>query len=242
MTQLERSWKNVEPSGPSDPGTDPIEHLLWAALLQDATPVKAREAQKRLLDEVSDFNELRVLLVEELAALLGPRYPNVHERSARLKMMLNDVYNREHCVSLESQTKAQKRDIKKYLESIDGVSPFVMARVFALAFGGHAIPVDDRLLEKLIAAGVFDEGTAVTAAAGSLERAIKASDSTQAIAMLEAWAADDAPVKPIAGKAASKKTTKKAASKKKTTKKAATKKTTRKKTTKKTTKKTSRKS
>ena len=138
LKQLERTYKDAETSGPSDPAADPVEHLLWSALLWETTPVKAREAQKRLLDEVSDFNELRILLSEELAALLGPRYPLVNERASRLKMMINDVYNREHSVTLTAQLKAQKRDVKKYLESLDGAPPFVVSRVLALAFGAHA--------------------------------------------------------------------------------------------------------
>jgi endonuclease III len=229
LKKLEKRYKDAEPSGPRpDPApedVDPIEHLLWSTLLWDATPAKAREAHKRLTDAASDLNELRVLYHEELVALLGPRYPLVDERAARLKMVLNDVYNRHHAVTLEPLAKAPKREARKTLDELDGATPFIAARTMALGLGGHAIPVDEKLRVKLVEEGVLDEGADCAAAAGSLERVIKASDGLRAVALFEAWTADDA------SRPASRKTRKKASKKvgrKKTTRQSSTtKKTTR---------------
>ena len=201
LKQLEKSYKNAELSGPPTEDTDPVEHLIWSALLWEATPVKAREAYKRLTDAAADLNELRVMLTEEFEDLLGPRYPMVAERAFRLRSLLADVYNREHDVTLRSLEKAQKREARKYLDSLEGVSPFVAARVFAVALGGHAVPVDEKLRDKLALAGVVEPDADPAAVAGSIERHIKASDSARAIALFEAWAADDA-AKPVAKKPA----------------------------------------
>jgi len=213
LKTLEKRYKDAASSGPRPddaPGdVDPIEHLLWSALLWDASPAKAREAHKRLTDAASDLNELRVLFHEELVGLLGPRYPRVDERAARLKMLLNDVFNRHHAVTLAPLAKAPKREARKALDELDGATPFIAARTMALGLGGHAIPVDDRLREKLVEEGLLEADADCAAAAGSLERVIKASDGARAIALFEAWCADEA----AGGRAASRKPRKKTARK-----------------------------
>lgn len=227
LKQLKSAYKDAEISSPSDdPYADPVEHVLWALLLWECTPVKAREAYKRFIEATTDFNELRVMLKADFEELLGPRYPLVSERAARIKMALNDIYNREHDVTLAHLHKAQKREARKYLDSIEGLPHFAAARVVAVSLGGHAIPVDEKLRERLIETGVADDKSDATSLSGSLERAIKAADGSEAIALFEAWTSDPSPS--VKGKkkapakksaAPAKKTTKKAASRKKTSKK-----------------------
>ncbi len=234
LKHLKSQYKDAEASGPSDdPYTDPVEHLLWSLLIWESTAVKAREAYKRLVDAASDLNELRVMLKSEFEDLLGPRYPMVSERAARIKMALNDVYNREHDVTMAHLHKEQKREARKYLDTIEGLPPFCAARVMAVSLGGHAIPVDERLRERLVEAGVADEKSDAVSLMGSLERAVKAADGLEAIALFEEWMGDPKPK--------AMKSTKKAPAKKKKTasKKASSKKSpSRKKTTKKPTRKT----
>jgi len=144
LKQLKSAYKDAEISSPSDdPYADPVEHVLWALLLWECTPVKAREAYKRFIEATTDFNELRVMLKADFEELLGPRYPLVSERAARIKMALNDIYNREHDVTLAHLHKAQKREARKYLDSIEGLPHFAAARVVAVSLGGHAIPHRD---------------------------------------------------------------------------------------------------
>jgi len=223
LKQLKRAYRDAEASAPED-ATDPVHHLLWSALLWDASQTKARAAYKKLTDAAADLNEFRVLLPAEIAELLGPRYPNVDERAARIRMLLTDVYNREHDVTLASLEKTQKREARKYLETLEGATPYISARTFAVGLDGHAIPVDSRLLEKLVAAGVAEEDADPAAVSGSLERAVKAADTIETIALLETWASDpDDPVAQAARPAAKKTPRKKAGRQttKKTTKKTA---------------------
>ncbi len=234
LKQLKSAYKDAEISSPSDdPYADPIEHVLWSLLLWECTPVKAREAYKRFIDATTDFNELRVMLKPDFEELLGPRYPLVSERAARIKMALHDVYNREHDVTLAHLHKAQKREARKYLDSIEGLPHFAAARVVAVSLGGHAVPVDEKLRERLIEMGVADDKSDVASLSGSLERAIKAADGPEAIALFEAWTADPSP-KVTGGKKKAPAKKSPAPAKKTTTKKAATRKKTSKKTTRKT--------
>jgi endonuclease III len=170
----------------------PMEHFLYAYLLWEASVSKAEAAIKRVMHHVVDFNELRVCRPPELVSLLGKTYPRAEERALRIRATLQDLYVREYEVSLAAALAMNKRDAKKYIETLEGLPPFVSARVLLTVFGAHAIPVDDRTLQKLIAAEVAEPGSDVTKAMGILERHIKAEEAAEAHALLQAWSEDSA--------------------------------------------------
>lgn len=168
----------------------PMEEFLYAYLLWESSATKADAAIKRMMHHVVDFNELRVCRPPELVTLLGKTYPRSEERALRLRASLQDLYMREYEVSLSAALAMNKRDAKKYIETLEGIPPFVAARVLLMAFGAHAVPVDDRTLQKLIAAEVTEPGSDVVKAMGILERHIKAEESHEAHALLQAWSED----------------------------------------------------
>ena len=155
---------------------DGIEQLVYAFLLWEGTRQRANAAYKRLVDAFVDFNDLRVAKPRDVAALLGKTYPHAEERAVRLLTVLNEIYLREYEVSLTKVLEGSKREAKKYLDSLEGMAPFVAARLMLYGAGGHAIPVDERLLSVLIAGGVFEDGTSLDDASGSLERSVRAAD------------------------------------------------------------------
>lgn len=164
------------------PPPDPrglLDQFVWSFLLWDAQADDAERALKRIATAVVDFNELRVCLPDEIVSMLGVRYPRAPERAVRLKTSLHDVYLREHAVDFDHLKDKNKRVARQYLDSLDGCPPFVAARMMAVGLGGHAAPLDDRLLARLAGAGVFDEGTALDRAEGLLERHIKAEDALE---------------------------------------------------------------
>ena len=117
-----------------------------------------------------------------------------------------DVYNREHEVSIASCVSMNKRDGRQYLETIEGAPPFVAARMTLVVLGAHAVPIDDRMMEGMIEAELFEEGTRIDEVASLLERGVRASDGLATYHALQAWA--DAGV-PSFTKKSGKKTTKK---------------------------------
>jgi len=171
---------------------DPLLELVRSFLLWEAPRSKAELAMKRVQQAVVDINELRVCFPEEIIAILGERYPRVEERAQRLRAVLNDIYIREHAVSLDKLKSAGKREARQYLDSLDGMPQFVAARVFLLALGGHAVPLDDRMIARLAAEGVLEPGAAVEKAASALERHVKAGEAAELHMLLQAWA-DDGP-------------------------------------------------
>ncbi len=170
-----------------DHGDAVVHELVYSLLIWEATPSQALNALKRLFDGVVDYNELRICMADEIAALLGPRYPLVDERAERLKAALHHVYNLEHEVTLARLNDVSKRDAKAYLEGLEGVPPFVVARVILVALGGHAAPIDQRLRDQLVAAKTVDDSLDAATIASQLERNVRANESLEFFAKLEAW-------------------------------------------------------
>jgi len=208
-----------KPERPPTPD-DPIDELLWSYLLWESTATKATNALKRITSTVVDINELRVSLPAEIATMLGERYPLVEERSIRLRASLDDIFRREQCVSLMSLKQLSKREAKQRLESIHAIPPFVVSRVLLMGLGGHATPIDQITLDRLIDEGLLDAGVTVDEASSLLPRHIKAADAVESHLLIRKWV--ESPLakgrsspaskkKPPAKKPAAKKTTRKKA-------------------------------
>ena len=195
---------------------NPINELIYSFLLWNTTTTKANVAFRKITSEFSDLNEFRVTQAEDIADLLGVQYPHLEERVARLLAGLKDVYNREHEVNLKSLTTLNKREAKAYLDSLEGIPQYVVNRTFLLGLGGHAFPLDDRLLKFLTAENAIAEDETIDTGASWLERQIRSGDAAPAFIAIEKWAANKrASTSRSTTKKKSKKVTKKSSSKSK---------------------------
>ena len=205
---------------------EPIVELVYAFLLWDSTLAKSKTAMRRVEDAFVDMNELRVSRPAEVMAALGKTYPRLEERVLRMRETLRDLYKREHAVSLDKVATMSKRDARNYLETLEGITPFCAARVALVALGAHAIPIEERLMGKLVAGGIFTEDTPIDKAAGLLDRYIPAGEGIESHLLLQALS-EDTGFDPsmLLGKRRStsrKRTTKSTTSKSSTTKKTST--------------------
>ncbi|MEM9418843.1 MAG: hypothetical protein AAGA25_07325 [Planctomycetota bacterium] len=222
--------------GEDPPPRDPVAQLIVSFMQWDSTRSKAEDAFVALMEEMIDVNDLRVSHPHELVEIIGEDYPNAVNRVIRLRESLHEVYAREHDIQMHSIAGKGKKEQRAYLDSLPGIAPYIAAQVTLLSFGGHAMPIDDKLLALLVNEGCLDEGTSVADAESYLVRQIKAGDALEAHLALQAWAdkrkapAAKAPAKTTKAskttKTTKKKTTKttKAAPKKKVAKKKTTKK------------------
>ncbi len=169
------------------PRHDPVTQLVLAFLEWDASPKQAEAAHQRLMSIVVDNNDLRVSHPDEVVAVIGERYPKAAERAHRLREVLQDIFIREHAVSLEGLGKRSKKEIHHYLSSLKGVTPYVAAQVMLLCFDVHAVPVDEPLARLLKKEGVVDPEASVEAIRGFLERHVKAAEAVEVHAVLRAW-------------------------------------------------------
>ncbi|MGB1125444.1 MAG: hypothetical protein ACPG4Q_09575 [Phycisphaeraceae bacterium] len=236
-------------SGEEADELEPIAELVFSFLMWNATARQADTAFGKIMAQVVDLNELRVSLTNEIIEMVGVRYPDAQSRIIRMLQSMMEIFDREHDYKMGSLAAKNKREQREYLDTLPGMTPFVAARVALLAFGAHAMPVDDRLLTLLVKAGVFEPGTSAVDAESWLTRQIKAGDAMDAYLALQEWADSQrvtipsppkkevfksepaeeppaktvkkAPAKKVATKKVAKKTTKKKVAKKKTTKKVA---------------------
>jgi endonuclease III len=190
LNSLVRALKGKYAPEDDLPDRSPLEEFVYSYLLWEAPASKADAAYRRLTHHIVDLNELRVCRPPEIISVLGKSYPLVEERAMRLKASLQEVYLREFAVNLDKCAALSKRDARRYLDTLDGMPPFVAARVVLLRLGGHAIPVDDKLLCRLVARGVVEPDYDCSKAEGVLERHVKADDAIVIHRTLQAWSDD----------------------------------------------------
>ena len=87
----------------------PVEAIVHAHLLWNATARQANTAYRRLMKSVVDLNDLRIQLPSEVKGQVGVNYPQVDERCSRLHATLRSIYLREHDMALQSLSELGKR-------------------------------------------------------------------------------------------------------------------------------------
>ncbi len=166
---------------------DPVATLVMSFLMWESTTDRAMTAYQRILDGVVDFNELRVCMPHETVEIIGQRYPLALNRAQRLRAAMRNIYLREHAMSLEKQAAGGKRDLRKYIESLEGMVPYVANRTLLLCFETHVLPVDEQLRTALIEAEVADASVEVPELATWLAVHVKAPEIAGVHAALPAW-------------------------------------------------------
>ena len=166
---------------------DPVTQLVFGFLQWNAPRRGAEAAMDRIMHETVDYNDLRVSHNNEIAKLLGANYPLALERAARMREALQEVFNREYVMSLDVLKDRSKREVRAYMGSLPGITPYVAAHVTLVAFEGHAVPVDDRLAIALRHEQVIDAEATIHQITSFLERQIRATGAIAAHAALQAW-------------------------------------------------------
>ncbi len=174
-------------SGEDPAPRDPVAQLVVGFLQWRSTRRAAEDAFVALMGELIDINDMRASHAHELVGIIGEDYPDATERIIRLKQSLHGVYLREHDVQMHSIAGKGKKEQRAYLDSLYGMTPFAAAQVTLLSFGGHALPVDEKLIMLLEREEALPENLDASAAEAFLLRQIKAGDALQAHLALQAW-------------------------------------------------------
>lgn len=169
------------------PAGDPCLQLILAVLTVNASIEAAERGLDKLLKGFVDTNELRMSLVDEMQEALGPNYPQGRERLTRLTEALGDLFAREHQMDMVSQKGKGKREQREYLDTLRGLTRPMAAQVFALAFEGHCVPVDERTLAALKEAGALEANCDLEHAENIVTRCVKAGEAVEAFLALNAW-------------------------------------------------------
>jgi hypothetical protein len=169
---------------PEKPVHDPIKALVLGALLYNASDKQALDALAAFEKEFVDFNELRVATELEVQDLLGEKYPQPVERVEFLIGALNHIFNKEHTLSLNRMKGLKVAEIRVFLEEFPDAVPFVTAYVMLYGYDSAAFPIDDDLLDYLLAEELLEEGTTVPQAQAFLEGHLKADEMHKAYVAL----------------------------------------------------------
>ncbi|HEY1629367.1 MAG TPA: hypothetical protein VGF52_05880 [Tepidisphaeraceae bacterium] len=138
---------------------DPLNALVRGAMSYDVADAKAQEAIRLITKEFVDLNELRVATDLEIQELLGVRYPDIEHRVQMITQALNNIFEREHTMSLERLKTISRRDARQFLRELPDIHPFVEAYVMLYGFEGNAFPIDEEILEFLLDEEVIEPET-----------------------------------------------------------------------------------
>ncbi|MGC9260623.1 MAG: hypothetical protein ACP5I8_11190 [Phycisphaerae bacterium] len=171
---IKRLIKAAPAANPETP--DPLARLVRAFLEFDCDSSRLLAAEARIMSLVVDFNELRVTPAIELAAALGVRYPFAESRCAMLHRTLQSIFDREHQMSLDGLRGMKKAEIRKYLQTLAGMNPYVEAVVALECFHVAAAPVDTKLQLWLVSKECFPAENSLPDIQSTLEKNIHATD------------------------------------------------------------------
>ena len=155
---------------------EPLKALVRGAMSFDMADGRADEAMRAIDREFVDLNEFRVATDLEIQELLGVRYPDIERRVAMITQSLNNIFEREHTLSLDRLKTVSKRDARQFLRELPDVHPFVEAYVMLFGFDGHAFPADEQTMAMLRDAGVLEAETTADEAQRFVEHHLKADE------------------------------------------------------------------
>jgi len=177
--ELKKAWSRhrsavgelIIPEVPND-----LTCLATGILGSSLSEHQAERAVTALLANMADFNEVRVSTPLEVQEAIGEAAPVPLERCQKLIAALQSIYDAENKLSLEKLHSLGRREARQRLEKISGVDDFAAAWVMLWYLGGHAVPVNDRLLDALRRAKLIHAEATRAEVQAFLERHISAND------------------------------------------------------------------
>jgi endonuclease III len=182
---LKRLYKPAPPRGEQPL----LEALLFAACLENTKLETAQQAFTKLRGAFFDWNEIRVTTVKELAEVLSS-LSEPSAAAARLKGILQSVFESDYSFDLENLKKQNIGAAAKRLQKLSGATPFVVAYATQAALGGHSIPVDKGTLGALFVLGVISQNEADQKVVPGMERAIPKSRGHEFAALVHELGAE----------------------------------------------------
>ena len=161
---------------PAPQPQEPLRALVRAAMSYNMPEERVDEVMRAIDEEFVDLNELRVATELEVQELLGAKYPGIEQRVTIITQALNAIFEREHTLSLGRLGSVSKREARQFLRDLPGMHPFVEGYVMLLSFDGHAVPLDETMLEYLSGQEAVEENATLADAQKFVENHLKAED------------------------------------------------------------------
>ena len=170
---------------------EPLEALIYGIISENMSESAAQSAIKSIASNFVNFNDLRVSLEEEIVEMLGQDTPEIRNTVFVLKKVLGNLFRKYNKVSLAELKKIGKRQAKKILEQMEGVSNFAVNYCMLTSLGGHAIPLTARMTEYLRSNGLIHPEADEQEIEGFLTRQISAANGYEFYALLRGHSESD---------------------------------------------------
>jgi endonuclease III len=163
---------------------DPVEALIFGILSEAMPDNRAKHVYTAMQKGFVDWNDLRVSRLEEISETLGEDVQMGERLTSNITSSLNHVFRGHDTVSLEMLREMGKRQARKFLGDMPGVSRFVADYVMLTSLGAHSIPLTAKMQDYLKNAGLVEASATEDEIEGFLERQISASNAFQFYATL----------------------------------------------------------
>ncbi|NOZ41196.1 MAG: hypothetical protein GXP24_13370 [Planctomycetes bacterium] len=148
-----------------------LEHLIFACCAENSLHEVANEVFETLASDYYDWNEVRVTSIRELTEVMK-KLNDAKAAATRLKRVLQSVFETHYSFDLELMKKQNIGQTVKQLEKYNGTSSYIVAFVTQNALAGHAIPINQGLLESMRVVGVISDKEAAKGSVPGLERIV----------------------------------------------------------------------
>jgi len=167
-----------------------LEHLVYAACLENATFEQADDAFSVLEHHYIDWNEIRVSTANELAYTF-PHHPGAVIAGERIRKSLQAVFEVTYMFDLEDLRKKNLSQAVDFLGSLGVCSRFMIDYTTHNALGGHVIPLDESALRVFRILGLAQTNKDNTReVVGGLERAITKQEGQEFANLLHHFAVE----------------------------------------------------
>lgn len=177
VTKLFNSLKRKSTKQPIPQYGDPVEAVVYALVTESIPEAMGGRLYRRMMKHFVDFNDLRVSRREEILDVFADSSEEFEKSAASITRTLNAIFEKTNQMSLEGLTQDGKRQAHKELSELEGITPFAVSYCFLTAMGGHAIPLNAKMLDYLRAGELVHPNATDAEIAGFLERQIAAADA-----------------------------------------------------------------
>lgn len=155
---------------------DPVEAIVHGLVNEYLPAASASRTLKRMEKHFIDLNDLRVSRKEEILDIFKDQSESADKTARSISLTLNSIFQKYDKVKLDFLKEEGKRQARKELEEIEGISFYAANYCFMTAMGGHAVPLNAKMLEYLRSHDLVHPEATDQEIAGFLERQIAASD------------------------------------------------------------------
>ena len=122
-------------------GLDPLDVLIQTILSQSTTNANSHRTFDQLKRRFPDWDQARRARVTSIEAVIRSG-GLARQKSARIKQLLNEIYERRGSLDLSFLSRAPLDEAKQFLASFNGVGPKTVACTLLFACNRPVFPID----------------------------------------------------------------------------------------------------